>query len=417
MSRGNDAIPSWSGFNFQGRMLLLCVIEDINRRVQAGKDISNLEVELEKREDFSIIDKNKYIALYQVKATLSKKKWEQYEEALNKLIKHKQEAKNTKADCVFVVAKNITNWGDNSNPYKNKISIYTYGGNIVGLNDVKIKAMTEIDKFLKTNNRTALNLEAVYGHLCIFLDEKISNMHLQGYKARTYRIAYSDFIKEINDSYNTAEAEAEYRINDQIYNHMISVVEDGMNEICRARCSKDFAECTDNCPAKVAVERILEFSDIREYCRTINPDKNVEWNKFDYVQFFKKKDIKHYILKSFLMSKSYSLVRSEKNIVGFDSELNTIPEGMLIPTLLVLEDDYKSIEDSTQLKLQNIKDNYEINGSLYGNSITVDSSYDLSDKHLSQAQINAAWDTIQSECVGSIRNDIGFVPYITLFKS
>ena len=30
MGRGNDAIPTWSGFNYQGKMMLLYVLELIN---------------------------------------------------------------------------------------------------------------------------------------------------------------------------------------------------------------------------------------------------------------------------------------------------------------------------------------------------------------------------------------------------
>ena len=35
VGRGNDAIPTWSGFNYQGKMMLLYVLELIN---QIAKD-------------------------------------------------------------------------------------------------------------------------------------------------------------------------------------------------------------------------------------------------------------------------------------------------------------------------------------------------------------------------------------------
>ena len=31
VGRGNDAIPTWSGFNYQGKMMLLYVLELINQ--------------------------------------------------------------------------------------------------------------------------------------------------------------------------------------------------------------------------------------------------------------------------------------------------------------------------------------------------------------------------------------------------
>ena len=56
MGRGNDAIPTWSGFNYQGKMMLLYVLELINQIAKdKNKDIGTYSVELEKTEDFCII--------------------------------------------------------------------------------------------------------------------------------------------------------------------------------------------------------------------------------------------------------------------------------------------------------------------------------------------------------------------------
>ena len=54
MGRGNDAIPTWSGFNYQGKMMLLYVLELINQ-IEQDKDEKIYSVELEKAEDFCII--------------------------------------------------------------------------------------------------------------------------------------------------------------------------------------------------------------------------------------------------------------------------------------------------------------------------------------------------------------------------
>ena len=47
MGRGNDAIPTWSGFNYQGKMMLLYVLELINQ-IEQDKDEKIYSVELEK---------------------------------------------------------------------------------------------------------------------------------------------------------------------------------------------------------------------------------------------------------------------------------------------------------------------------------------------------------------------------------
>ena len=54
MARGNDAIPTWSGSNYQGKMMLLYVLELINQ-IEQDKDEKIYSVELEKDEDFCIM--------------------------------------------------------------------------------------------------------------------------------------------------------------------------------------------------------------------------------------------------------------------------------------------------------------------------------------------------------------------------
>lgn len=113
MGRGNDAIPTWSGFNYQGKMMLLYVLELINQIVKdQNKDIDAYSVELEKTEDFCIICDSEYKSFHQVKAYLSKDKWNSYSEAMDKLLKHRAESNNPTAKCYLTVAKEIKDWDD-----------------------------------------------------------------------------------------------------------------------------------------------------------------------------------------------------------------------------------------------------------------------------------------------------------------
>lgn len=69
-----DATPSWSGYNYQGKIALYIVLTKICELYKAGKinEIDNYRLELEWLEDFSIIynanDKNTYKTIHQVKA-------------------------------------------------------------------------------------------------------------------------------------------------------------------------------------------------------------------------------------------------------------------------------------------------------------------------------------------------------------
>ncbi len=69
-----DATPSWSGYNYQGKVALYVVLDKICELYSVGKraEISDFDLELEWIEDFSIIhksgDRNVYKSIHQVKA-------------------------------------------------------------------------------------------------------------------------------------------------------------------------------------------------------------------------------------------------------------------------------------------------------------------------------------------------------------
>ena len=44
VGRGNDAIPTWSGFNYQGKMMLLYVLELINQIAKDKNKDSLMEI-------------------------------------------------------------------------------------------------------------------------------------------------------------------------------------------------------------------------------------------------------------------------------------------------------------------------------------------------------------------------------------
>lgn len=83
VGRGNDAIPTWSGFNYQGKMMLLYVLELINQIAKdKNKDIDAYSVELEKQKIFvlfAIQNINHFIRLrhicLKINGTVIAKQW------------------------------------------------------------------------------------------------------------------------------------------------------------------------------------------------------------------------------------------------------------------------------------------------------------------------------------------------------
>lgn len=189
VGRGNDAIPTWSGFNYQGKMMLLYVLELINQIAKdKNKDIDAYSVELEKTEDFCIICDSEYKSFHQVKAYLSKDKWNSYSKAMDKLLKHRVESNNPTAKCYLTVAKEIKDWDDASNTYNVSVELYKRASKVVGVCDVRNEIDTEILVYLKSKGYSDKAEEIVYGELCLFLDDSIARMHKQDSKKRKYAI-------------------------------------------------------------------------------------------------------------------------------------------------------------------------------------------------------------------------------------
>lgn len=65
MSKGNDATPTWSGFNYQGKIMILHVLKLINE-IRKNADKGIYSVEIEKTEDFSIITDNVIRGIYKI---------------------------------------------------------------------------------------------------------------------------------------------------------------------------------------------------------------------------------------------------------------------------------------------------------------------------------------------------------------
>lgn len=397
--------------------MLLCVVEKIYSLIVADKDVASCDVELEQREDYVFVENGISSRFYQVKATLSKGKWNEYEGALKKLIEHRDVSDNKTAPCYFVVARPISDWNVANNPYRSKINIYKYSGSEVKVTEVKQYICKEVEKILAYEDIEYQNIEAIYGSLCVFIDEKIAEMHMQGVKRRKYRISLKEFLDIIHGSVEKAKEDTEYIIKEMAYEHMIDAIQQSLVDICQQNCRTNYEDCVSECAAKKAYKDILSLADMRKYCKVINPTVLDEWEKeLSYVEYFTKEKLKKYILAVFYKSKDAKLVENRNNSVGFRSGMNPLPEGILIPTLLDLSETFETIEESAQSKLQKLKENTEVLGELLGNSIVVEANDYYNGGSISQTQITSAWEEHKENAIGNIPWDIGFVTIQDLLK-
>lgn len=261
----NDAIPSWSGYNYQGKMMLLLTLQMMNKLISNDDNsFDNWGVELEKKQDFVFIKNNVVQSLYQVKACLSKTTVGGYEEALEKLIEDKEVINNENAKCVLISAENITDWDTNKNKYKDRVELYKYKDNIVSILGVIDYIKIELEIVLN-NIKVNTSKEDIYLILCDFVDRKISQYHDWGKKSN-YNILFSEIVDYIKCVSIGREEIEKLKFKESIYTFINKKIEENTKDACE--------ECENICKEKCGVLKNYELTRavaLDKYIRYINP--------------------------------------------------------------------------------------------------------------------------------------------------
>ena len=370
MGRGNDAIPTWSGFNYQGKMMLLYVLELINQIAKdKNKDIGTYSVELEKTEDFCIICNSEYRSFHQVKAYLSKDKWNSYSEAMDKLLKHRAESNNPAAKCYLTVAREIKDWDDASNTYNVSVELYKRASKIVGVCDVRNEINTEILEYLRSKGYSDKTEEVVYGELCLFLDDSIARMHKQDSKKRKYIIKFSDIVGVMESAIDKEDVRKEYFLKEKIYEYVMQNIEKALNNLCQDECDTSLENCNRVCAAKCGYEKMTGIVDYGRFCKLLNPSKVDEWdNELNLVENLSVDKIQSEIYELLYRSGTPEKVIGDNCGIYLQSKYSQAPSKQVIPTFLDLTRGARK-ERALQNIFQNIINNTDIIDILAGNSI------------------------------------------------
>ena len=408
VGRGNDAIPTWSGFNYQGKMMLLYVLELINQIAKdKNKDIGTYSVELEKTEDFCIICNSEYRSFHQVKAYLSKDKWNSYSETMDKLLKHRAESNNPAAKCYLTVAREIKDWDDASNTYNVSVELYKRASKIVGVCDVRNEINTEILAYLRSKGYSDKTEEVIYGELCLFLDDSIARMHKQDFKKRKYIIKFSDIVGVMESAIGKEDVRKEYFLKEKIYEYVMQNIEKALNNLCQDECDTSLENCNRVCAAKCGYEKMTGIVDYGRFCKSLNPSKVDEWdNELNLVENLSVDKIQSEIYELLYRSGTPEKVMGDNCGIYLQSKYSQAPSKQVIPTFLDLTRGARK-ERALQNIFQNIINNTDIIDILAGNSITViPGSYSGT---LSQAQITSGWKSSDPNKVGEYYRDIELI--------
>ena len=332
MAKPNNAIYSWSGFNYQGKVMLFYILNLINKKLDIDESYNDYFVEIEKREDFVIYKNREPVSFHQVKATLSRKKVSGYLKALGKLVDHRNDSGFSTAQCYLMSAADIDDWNASGNAFRSSVSLYKYNGDIVGIEEVPNLIKEQIDEYSKKHGILPHDTEIIYLELCRFLDDKISFIHSG--KSSNYTIYLSEITNEILNASQKSNENNNARFKENVYLHIVKKIKASLIAFCHMNCKTTPDICNEDCGAKKHFDDILNI-DIMKHAKIINPDKIGDWDLLDYVSFFPESNYKDsfFALLSNMSAKEVIIEDQATNLEDFyyNSERKRI-----FPTLLHL---------------------------------------------------------------------------------
>lgn len=233
-----DASPSWNGYNHQGKVGLLVVLDMIKKKKISEETIKEYELELEWLEDFSIKRNSKYISIHQVK-TYDSSAPSDFKDAIWILLAKLLEISTIENAYLHTVkdmsfknqinsklpdySMNESDNGDNI-PFKSKKSVddsgryeelfskfrlYNYS-NEEDDEDVFFCEMSNIEKIIKNKiqelsekSLTSTHLSRVYYNLLGLIDNNIKEQHdiIQKKKGKKVRIPFDKIFEVLNKNH------------------------------------------------------------------------------------------------------------------------------------------------------------------------------------------------------------------------
>lgn len=268
-ANNNDAIPSWSGYSYQGKVAILCVLEKINE-LNDFSELDDWAIQLEKVQDFIFFKDKEIVSLCQVKAMLSSVRYQSYVNAMDKLLEDKKRTGFLDAECCLVTAVDIVNWNDEDNSYKDNIHLYMRDKRAVTIKGVSNEIKNELELLMNKMGVT-VDQEAAYLQLCNLIDKKVSEFHQEG-KKDNYLISFTEIIKQIEETEIFEKRISELRIKEMIYQNICEKIQEGISSYCEDCEKSENGSCDSVYCAINRNSELVGSIDVQNYMKSIRPE-------------------------------------------------------------------------------------------------------------------------------------------------
>ena len=220
----HTAVPTWSGFIYQGRVALYHVLKLLNEKTE--QELNTLYIQIDSIEDFAIItyDDNVVtpLTIHQVKAVNSHL-YSTYEDDFKKLENKKTELQNVNTEALFHLCIQNEKTKDEINALHPLLNLYSYENNeyFCSLDEIdnKIKNLIILVR-LKYNNEVQDNINAIeflYDILEKRISDTVVNIHCQNHNGTPIRVAAYNETIHLNYFLQIIKFDITEAIQDELY--------------------------------------------------------------------------------------------------------------------------------------------------------------------------------------------------------
>lgn len=360
--RSNDAIPSWSGFNFQGFVTILRTLQLMNEKMRT--DYENFSVELERYEDFIIYEGEDAKELFQVKAYAAEMKVAIYVEAIQKLILHRNQVESPDATCYIATAERIIGWDESE--YRDTINRYGYNGKLhVAMKDVIAHIFDELKTYYRITDENEKNtnlLELGFSSLGRFISEKIISLH-KNKVDEDYRISFKAIAELLDNASKSVDEGNSYYTRVKVDQVVFETIDAKLFNYCD-EC--DQANC-ENCPI-IHFREAFESVDHSEYAQIIVAKPFHDKDKIYEAVTFNPNDLSD-IFEDFYHTDSENFFYDNQHIFITNNTGKDIYMGKIIPTAIQINDPRNTGKGLTKL-LERIQNNPDLHPVFNNSSLT-----------------------------------------------
>lgn len=333
--KSNDAIASWSGFNYQGKVTILKIIQHINQLIKedGAESISSYHVELEKTEDFVIYKDDVPMELYQVKAKLSSFTNSSYKDAIDKLIINRGE--NIDATCFLISAVEIKDW--NLETAKD-VKLYKYASELaVEMKKVPQFIKMELQDYFTSisKNLGLIEIDYMYNDICQFIDEKVAEIHsTQGKK--NYSIKYQEFTHLLNRKTSELEENIDAKIKEKVYDFISEDFNEEIDNFCEDCLINDLnpnIHCSE-CALNPLRDNIMQMN-FERYSQILRFHENKSLSGFSPMKALDRDSLRRLFLE-------FMHVDIKSLALYLDHNLISLEDEKIIPTEMNFEYSYDS---------------------------------------------------------------------------